>query len=182
MFEWDDTAKTFGRWLFTVHHKYCKTVCHNMNGGFFLLLEYLLINQSMRLDTNIYNGSKSMYVTVEKDLYIKVIDSLNFFPMKLAALPKAFGLKELKKAGSLISSSPELTYNTLAPTLAPAFTGVSLWEQIKEKNVCPGFTPKMTPSSVLDKKCWNIGGVTWTYLARRASCFETYQCPLPVRR
>ena len=36
-------------------------------------------------------------MTVGKRLNIQVIDSLNFLPMKLAALPKAFGLTELKK-------------------------------------------------------------------------------------
>ena len=38
-----------------------------------------------------------MYMTVEKDLHIKVIGSLNFLPIKLASLPHAFDLKELKK-------------------------------------------------------------------------------------
>ncbi|KAL5011991.1 hypothetical protein ScPMuIL_010542 [Solemya velum] len=38
-----------------------------------------------------------MYLEVGKGLNIQVLDSLNFLPMKLAALPKAFGLKELKK-------------------------------------------------------------------------------------
>ncbi|XP_052760046.1 uncharacterized protein LOC128202914 [Mya arenaria] len=36
-------------------------------------------------------------MTVQKGLNITVLDSLNFLPMKLAALPKAFGLTELKK-------------------------------------------------------------------------------------
>ena len=63
--------------------------------GYFLL-EYL-IDQSMRPDKIIYNGSKIMYITVEKDLHITVIDSLNFLPMKLSKLPEGFGLKELKK-------------------------------------------------------------------------------------
>ena len=97
VFQGQDTARTFGKWLFSSQHKYFKTVCHNMKGydGYFLL-EYL-IDQSMRPDKIIYNGSKIMYMTVEKDLHIKVIDSLNFLPMKLSKLPKAFGLKELKK-------------------------------------------------------------------------------------
>ena len=56
--------------------------------GYFLL-EYL-IDQSMR-------PMKIMYMTVEKDLHIKVIDSLNFLPMKLSKLQEVFGLKELKK-------------------------------------------------------------------------------------
>ncbi|KAL5014751.1 hypothetical protein ScPMuIL_009021 [Solemya velum] len=63
--------------------------------GYFLL-EYL-IDQSMRPQKIIYNGSKIMYLEVGKGLNIQVLDSLNFLPMKLAALPKAFGLKELKK-------------------------------------------------------------------------------------
>ena len=60
------------------------------------LLEYL-IDQSMRPTNIIYNGSKIMYMTVEKDLDIKIIDSLNFLPMRLSKLLEAFGLKELKK-------------------------------------------------------------------------------------
>ena len=97
IFQGQDTSRTFGKWLFSSQHKYFKTVCHNMKGydGYFLL-EYL-INQSMRPDKIIYNGSKIMYMTVEKDLHIKVIDSLNFLPMKLSKLPEVFGLKELKK-------------------------------------------------------------------------------------
>ena len=80
VFQGQDTARTFGKWLFSSQHKYFKTVCHNMKGydGYFLL-EYL-IDQSMRPDKIIYNGSKIMYMTVEKDLHIKVIDSLNFLP------------------------------------------------------------------------------------------------------
>ena len=63
--------------------------------GYFLLV--YLIDQSMRPDKIIYNGSKIMYMTVERGLHIRVIDSLNFLPMKLSALPKAFGINELKK-------------------------------------------------------------------------------------
>ena len=174
VFEGDDTAQTFGRWLFTVHHKYCKVIAHNMKGydGYFLL-EYL-IDQSMRPDKIIYNGSKIMYMTVEKDLHIKVIDSLNFLPMKLAALPKVFGLTELKKGWFPFSSTPEIINTTSDLTLTSAITGVTSWEPKKEKNACPGSIPKRTPSSLLEKKCWNTVGVTWTFFAKPASSFETY--------
>ncbi|XP_060564754.1 uncharacterized protein LOC132723964 [Ruditapes philippinarum] len=96
-FEGADTAEKFGEWLFSPQHEYFKVFAHNMKGydGYFLL-EYL-IDQSMRPDKIIYSGSKIMYMTIESDLHIKVIDSLNFLPMKLSALPKAFGLTELKK-------------------------------------------------------------------------------------
>ena len=38
-----------------------------------------------------------MFIHVERGLNIRIIDSLNFLPMRLAALPKAFGLDEMKK-------------------------------------------------------------------------------------
>ncbi|XP_067678388.1 uncharacterized protein [Haliotis asinina] len=38
-----------------------------------------------------------MYMQIDKGLNIRIIDSLNFLPMKLASLPKAFGLTEVKK-------------------------------------------------------------------------------------
>ncbi|XP_041376688.1 uncharacterized protein LOC121389144 [Gigantopelta aegis] len=52
-----------------------------------------MIDQSMYPQKIIYNGSKIMYLQVERGL----IDSVNFLPMKLAAFPRAFGLTELKK-------------------------------------------------------------------------------------
>ena len=39
----------------------------------------------------IYQGSKIMSVTVQSQLEMRLIDSMNFFPMGLAKLPKAFG-------------------------------------------------------------------------------------------
>ncbi|OOY87330.1 hypothetical protein BOW15_11280, partial [Solemya velum gill symbiont] len=38
-----------------------------------------------------------MYMEVGRDLHIRVLDSLNFLPMKLSQLPISFGLAELKK-------------------------------------------------------------------------------------
>ena len=57
-----------------------------------------------------------MYMTVEKDLHIKVIDSLNFLPMQLSKLPEVFGLKELKKGWFPIFSIPGRTNGTSDPT------------------------------------------------------------------
>ena len=140
--------------------------------GYFLL-EYL-IDQSMRPDKIIYNGSKIMYMTVEKDLHIKVIDSLNFLPMKLAALTKAFGLTEIKIGWFPFSSTPEIINTMSDLTLTPAITGVTSWEPKKEKNACPGSIPKKTLSSILETKYWNTVGVTWTFFARPASSIENY--------
>ena len=55
----------------------------------YFLYEYLMRN-SIISEPTIFNGSKIMYMKVGRGLNIRIIDSLNF-------LPKAFGLKELKK-------------------------------------------------------------------------------------
>jgi hypothetical protein len=97
IFQGDDTAKTFGQWLFSSQHKGFTAVAHHMKGydGIFLM-EYLIEN-SMHPQNVIYSGSKLMYVYVGSGLAIRVIDSLNFLPMSLAKLPDSFGLEELKK-------------------------------------------------------------------------------------
>ena len=77
-------------------HKYIKTIRHNMKGydGYFLS-EYL-IDQSMT-GQDYLQRIKIIHMMVEKDLHIKIVDSLNVLPMKVSKLPETFGLKELKK-------------------------------------------------------------------------------------
>ena len=96
VFRGNDLTDKFGIWLFNETHKGYTAIAHNMKGydGYFLL-EYLLANSI--IPKVIYAGSKIMYLHVPRGLNIRVLDSLNFLPMKLAALPKAFGLEELKK-------------------------------------------------------------------------------------
>ena len=96
VFQGETTKTDFGGWLFSKKNKGFTALAHNMSGydGYFIL-EYLIDN-SIRPDI-IYNGSKIMYLHVTRGLNIKVIDSLNFLPMRLSQFPKAFGLKTLKK-------------------------------------------------------------------------------------
>ena len=128
-FEGADTAEKIGEWLFTDQHEHFKVVAHNMKGydGYFLL-EYL-IDQSMRPDKIIYNGSKVMYMTVERNLHIKVINSLNFLPMKLSALPKAFGLEELKKGWFPHHFNTRENQNYVGPYPRQHLMGTILWER-----------------------------------------------------
>ena len=118
----------------------------------YFLLEYL-IDQSMRPDKIIYNGSKIMYMMVEKDLHIKVIDSLNFLPMKLSKLPEVFGLKELKKSWfpHFFNSQENQRYVGHYPTLNT--TDVRLWEMRNERNAWPSSNPKRSAFLILRKKC-----------------------------
>ena len=64
-----DTTDKFGQWLFTDQHKYVKVIAHNIKryDGYFLFV--YLIDQYIRPDKVIYNGSKIMYMTVERDTY-----------------------------------------------------------------------------------------------------------------
>ena len=96
VFKGDNANTLFGEWLFDRQHKDSTVMAHNLKGydGVFLL-QYL-IGQSIRPNI-IYNGSKIVYMRVGNGLNIRIIDSLSFLPMPLAALPKAFGLEELKK-------------------------------------------------------------------------------------
>ncbi|KAL5005275.1 hypothetical protein ScPMuIL_018731, partial [Solemya velum] len=97
VFSGNNTCETFCKWLFNPRYRYFKAVAHNMRSydGFFLL--NYLINQSIRPNKIIFSGSKIMYMEVGRDLHIRVLDSLNFLPMKLSQLPISFGLAEVKK-------------------------------------------------------------------------------------
>ena len=94
-FSGPNTADDFSRWLFSKQHRDCTVLAHNGKAyDTYFLLRYV-VNNAMT-PSLIYNGSKIMSMEI-KALNIRVLDSLNFLPMRLAALPKAFGLTELKK-------------------------------------------------------------------------------------
>ena len=97
IFQGENTNREVGSFLFNEHHKGATVIAHNMRGydGYFLL--NYLIQQSIQPNNIVYNGSKIMFMTIGKGLDMKVIDSLNFLPMKLSQLPKSFGFTELKK-------------------------------------------------------------------------------------
>ena len=90
-----ETQKLFGQWLFNKERSRFTAVAHNGKSydNYFLL--YLVQNGSVH--KLVYNRSKIMLMHLEKGYDIRVLDSTNFLPMRLAALPKAFGLKELAK-------------------------------------------------------------------------------------
>ena len=138
--------------------------------GYFLL-EYL-IDQSMKQDKIIYNGSKIMYMTIEKDLHIKIIDSLNFLPMKLSKLLQAFGLKEPKEGWFPHFFNTRDNQEYVGPSPAPIYSNVTLWETRKEKNAWHGSNPKRSASSNLRNKCWITAEMMWTFYIRHALSFE----------
>ena len=77
-------------------HKNLTAIAHNARAYAYFIYEYLMKNSIVPQPT-IFNGSKIMYMKVGTGLNIRLLDSLNFLPMPLGSLPKAFGLTELKK-------------------------------------------------------------------------------------
>ncbi|KAG1661834.1 Death-associated inhibitor of apoptosis 2 [Nymphon striatum] len=91
-----DTKTRFCRWLFAKHNARYTVIAHNSKAyDSFFCLDYLLSNAIK--PKIIFSGSKIMYLHVQKDLNIRLIDSINFINMPLKKLPKCFGIKDLKK-------------------------------------------------------------------------------------
>ena len=80
----------------TNNHSRFSAIAHNAKGfDSIFLLRWLLENRPTADVKVIRTGQKIMQLLV-KDYDIRVIDSLNWFQMPLAKLPKTFGLDETK--------------------------------------------------------------------------------------
>jgi hypothetical protein len=92
-----DTRDKFCNWLLSEQNKCSKIFAHNARSyDAYFILAYLK-DQGKKPNQVIMTGSKIMYLKMGDALRIELLDSLNFFPMPLASLPKSFGLTELKK-------------------------------------------------------------------------------------
>ena len=95
VFKGNKTRDEFCEWLFTEEHTGCMVMAHNFQGyDSYFILQYLR-KHGVKYDV-IMRGAKVLSLTVDM-FNIRFVDSLNFFPMRLANLPKAFGILELKK-------------------------------------------------------------------------------------
>ena len=95
LFNGKDTTEKFCNWLFSKEHQDCIVVAHNFQGYDGYFIQNFLIKNAIYYKI-IYRGAKILSMTVPM-FNIKFIDSLNFMPMALAALPKTFGVPELCK-------------------------------------------------------------------------------------
>ena len=95
VFEGDDCVDQFGTWLLDGAHQGAIFIAHNLRGydGFLLCEDFY---KQCLLPSLILNGAKIMSMELT-EAEIKFRDSLNLLPMPLKALPKTFGLTELKK-------------------------------------------------------------------------------------
>ena len=116
-------ARDFFVCLFSKRYAGFTCIAHNAKGfDAYLVLDYL-VSQSVRPKTVLFNGTKLMYMEVGRGLNLRFLDSLNFFPMKLAALPKAFGLTECRKGHFPHLANEPRFWNYVGPHLDPSFYG-----------------------------------------------------------
>ncbi|XP_052761746.1 uncharacterized protein LOC128204370 [Mya arenaria] len=95
VFRGTETTDTFCKWLFSEENAGATVICHNFKGyDSYPILQYL--NDNAVLPKVITTGSKYMSIEVPC-CNIRMIDSLNFIPMALAAMPGSFGETELAK-------------------------------------------------------------------------------------
>ncbi|XP_041465845.1 uncharacterized protein LOC121416344 isoform X2 [Lytechinus variegatus] len=94
-FQGRETLEQFCKWLFSEDNDGAIAIAHNSKAyDSYFLLNHLIAKGI--IPEVIMNGGKIMSLRTQ-DPKITVKDSLNFFQMGLAKLPKTFGIQELKK-------------------------------------------------------------------------------------
>ncbi|KAL5010933.1 hypothetical protein ScPMuIL_013238 [Solemya velum] len=95
VFSGSNTTETFCKWLFAEENVGATVICHNFKGyDSYPILQYL--HRNAISPEVITSGSKYMSIKIPV-CKMRFIDSLNFIPMALAGMPKAFGESKLAK-------------------------------------------------------------------------------------
>lgn len=95
IFKGSNTRNEFCKWLFSEENEKALIFCHNFRGyDSYPIVSYLYEN-AFRPEV-IMNGSKFLSIEVPH-MKMKFIDSMNFIPMALSKIPKAFNLSKLAK-------------------------------------------------------------------------------------
>ena len=144
VFSGDDTTTLFCKWLFSEENVGATVICHNFKGyDSYPILQYL--HENAILPEVITTGSKYMSVKVPA-CKIRFIDSLNFIPMALADMPKAFGETELAKGffphlynrkenqASVLNHLPEMSFYN--PNGMKPETRTKFLQWYEQNNMC----------------------------------------------
>ena len=74
----------FGKLLFHKKHRNAVLLAHSMKSYHGVFLVKYIPKNSIKPNKILYDGTKIMYMQVERGLNIRVLDSINILPMKLA--------------------------------------------------------------------------------------------------
>lgn len=133
-FKGDDTLNEFCNWLFSKNNDKAIAIAHNAKAydSYFLLNH--LVSQGIVPEV-IMNGGKIISLSTH-DPKIIIKDSLNFFQMGLAKLPKTFGLQEMKKGYFPHLFNVRANENYIGPIPEKKFYGTRsmMGETLKEFN------------------------------------------------
>lgn len=91
-----DTLAKFCEWALDPSHHGYTIIAHNQRGYDGMFIQQYLAENHIKA-SHIYNGSKLLYAKLQNGTGIRLVDSLNFLPMALSKLPKAFGIEGVKK-------------------------------------------------------------------------------------
>lgn len=115
--------------------------------GYFLL-EYL-ISAGFRPRIT-YAGSKIMHMDVHNGLNMRILDSLNFLPMRLSQLPEAFDLKELKKGYFPHFFNKEENYHYKGPYPEPHYYGCDAMSTQEREKFLAWHTERIRQDDIFD--------------------------------
>ncbi len=97
VFKGKDTVSLFCEWLLSAQNRDSTVIAHNSKAYDCYFIFKYMVDHGIKPHTVLFSGSKIMYMKVGKGAHLRFLDSLNFLPMALAKLPKAFGFSELRK-------------------------------------------------------------------------------------
>jgi len=114
VFMCDDCFNSFGQWLFSKENRGAVAIAHNAKGFDAQFVLNYIHEQKTITPKVVADGLELMMV---EGAGVRVIDSLNFLSMPLSAMPKAFGVTEMKKGyfPYLWNTSENWTYNGAWP-------------------------------------------------------------------
>lgn len=91
-----------------------------------------------------------MYMEVSRGLNIRICDTLNFLPMRLAALPKAFGLTELAKGYFPHYANTRDNQNYIGPYPSPEKYGADFMNEAEREKFLQWHSEKMKNGAVFN--------------------------------
>lgn len=145
----DDPISPFVHHVLTLRKKFRNVVVLAHNGGGFdhqFVLNYILTKSDLK-PSLIMRGTKLVLMEVGN---VKFVDSLNYFPMPLSSLPKAFGLKELKKGYFPHLFNRSENQNYIGPIPALEYYDADNLKGEARKNLLKWYSEKVEENYIFD--------------------------------
>ena len=185
-FPGEQCLRDFLEWLDTLtlnDTRQVNVLAHNFQGydGYFVVHQY---HSDNRIVQQLRNGCKLLEVKHDR---LRFIDSLSFFQMPLAALPKTFGLTELKKGyfphkfnllehQTYVGILPALDYFMPETMVPKARQKLEKWHQEqRDKEVVFDFQKELVAYCKSDVRLLKEGSLTFKRLFEALAGFNPFE-------